>query len=474
MRNATPRSDPWFGSALALVAGVTALRLLALAFNRTDLFVDESQYWLWGQTLDWGYYSKPPLIAWVIRAVTDLAGSDSAFWVRMPGPLLHGVTALVLGAVAARLFGARAALWVAVGYVTLPMVTVGSLLFSTDTVMLPLLAAALWFWVQVVGHGRLRDAALAGACIGLATLAKYAGLYAIPGLALAAVIVPAWRVGWRAWAAMLAAAVLVVSPNIAWNIANDLTTLLHTADNAGWVRTGAALRPGALLRFWAEQFAVVGPVVAGAFLWRLCRARGAERALVAIALPPLAIVSVQALLGGANANWAVAGWLTGALVAFAALPRAWALAAVAVNAVAAVALPVMTLVPDVPLWQPVMQRYLGRAALSREIVSLAAAEGLPVVADGRDGRGILADLFHTGRDADVAFYARPVAGRPGNFFEQMHAMPPGLSGPVLFVARSAGGCAAAPFRRPDLDGGAYAGSGLALWRVEAACLRGGD
>lgn len=460
----------WVPAALAVVAGVTALRLVALAFDRTDLFVDEAQYWLWGQGLDWGYYSKPPLIAWVIRGVTELAGSDAPYWVRMPGAVLHGATALILAAVTARAVSARAAVWVAAGYVTLPMAAVGSLLFSTDTVMLPLLAGALWFWVRVVEGRRLRDAVLAGVCVGLAVMAKYAGVYALLGFALAAAVEPAWRVGWRAWGVMLAAVAVVVAPNVAWNLTHDLATLSHTADNAGWVREGAVVRPLSLLRFWAEQFAVVGPVVAGAFLWRLVRARGRERALVAMAVPPLAIVSVQALLGGANANWAVAGWLTGALVAFAALPRGWAAAAVGVNAVVAVALPVLTIFPEVSIaGRPILERYLGRADLSRQVLSVAASEGLPVVADRRD---VLADLFYVGRDAGVAILARPHAGKPRNFYEQVHMMPPGQSGDVVLVARSAGDCPAVPLAPLRLKGGAYAGSGLALWRVPAACLQG--
>lgn len=459
----------WFPAALAVVAGITALRLVTLAFNRTDLFVDEAQYWLWGQALDWGYYSKPPLIAWVIRAVTDLAGSDAPFWVRMPGAVLHGVTALILGAVAARLFPGRAGFWVAVGYVTLPMVAVGALLFSTDTVMLPLLAGALWFWLRVVEAGRLRDAVLAGVCVGLAVMAKYAGVYAILGFGLAALVVPDWRVGWRAWAGMLAAVAVVIAPNVAWNLANDLTTLSHTADNAGWVREGAVVRPLSLLRFWAEQFVVVGPVVAGAFLWRMRFARGGERALIAIALPPLVIVSVQAFLGGANANWAVAGWLTGVLVAFAAMPKGWAVAAVAVNAVVAVALPVLTIFPQVAVGErPLLERYIGRADLSRQVLEVAATEGLPVVADRRD---VLADLFYVGREAGVAILARPYAGRPRNFYEQTRMMPAGQTGDVVLVARSAGECAAVPLAPLALEGGAYAGSGLALWRVPAACLK---
>ncbi len=184
---------PWLAPAVLLITGLTALRLALLAFDRTDLFVDESQYWLWGQHFAFGYYSKPPLIAWVIGAVTALAGSDEVFWVRAPGAVFHGATALILAAVAARLYGSRAAVWTAVTYATLPMVTVGSLLISTDTIMAPFFAAALYFHTRLIETPAMRFAVLAGAMAGLAFLAKYAAVYFLLGVGLGALLVPALR-----------------------------------------------------------------------------------------------------------------------------------------------------------------------------------------------------------------------------------------------------------------------------------------
>ncbi len=51
--------QPWIGPVAALVVAVVILRWIVLGFDRTDLFVDETQYWLWGQHFEWGYYSKP-------------------------------------------------------------------------------------------------------------------------------------------------------------------------------------------------------------------------------------------------------------------------------------------------------------------------------------------------------------------------------------------------------------------------------
>ena len=175
---------PWLAPAVLIVALITAARLFLLLFDQTDLFVDESQYWLWGQRFEFGYYSKPPLIAWVIGMVTTLVGSDSPFWVRAPGSVFHGATALILAALADRLHGPRVAVWTAATYATLPMVAVGSLLISTDTVMATFFAAALYYHTRLVETRALRFALLAGAMAGLAFLGKYAAVYFILGVGL--------------------------------------------------------------------------------------------------------------------------------------------------------------------------------------------------------------------------------------------------------------------------------------------------
>ena len=264
----------WLAPVLGLALAVVALRWLALAFDRTDLFVDEAQYWLWGQDFDWGYFSKPPMIGWLIGAVTALAGSDAPFWVRMPAAGLHGVTAVLLAALSARQFGPGSAIWVAAGYLSLPLVAVGSVLISTDTVMMPFLAGALLLHLRLCDQGRSLDAVLLGALVGLGFLAKYAALYFPLGAVLAAVLLPAARMPLRQAGLAVLAFLVVAAPNLAWNAANGLATLSHTAENIGWVQSGAGPdAPGlaGLARFLADQALVAGPVVFVALLVGVAR-----------------------------------------------------------------------------------------------------------------------------------------------------------------------------------------------------------
>lgn len=455
----------WFRPALVIVLVLTLLRLALLALDRTDLYVDESQYWLWGQQFDFGYYSKPPLIGWLIGGVTALAGSDSVFWVRMPGALLHGATALILAAWAARIMGRREAVLTAAVYATLPMVALGSLLISTDTVMAPLYAAALYFFTRLTEARAPRFALLAGLAIGAAFMAKYAAIYFLIGVALIQ-LAPAYRIGWRNALLMLAGCGLVISPNILWNLSHKLTTFSHTVDNVGWLRGGAALNPAGMAEFLISQAAVVGPVVLVALLIGLRRAP-----LAAFVLPPLLVVSVQALLGTAQANWAVAAYFAGTLLAVKVLsshPR-WLAASFAVNAVFCIGLPLLTIFTQIsfPDGKPLLDRQLGRAAMSQQIIALAKENGdLPVLAEPRD---VLADLFYTGRDAGLTFYAPRPKGRADNHYEQRYPLPQGLTGRLLLITATPPACAgeALPL---DAKGGAYAKWGLAAYIVEAACV----
>src|ERR1700730_18281913 len=82
-----PRLRSYAAAMFVGVAAITGLRLLWLALQPADLFPDEAQYWVWSQQLAPGYYSKPPLLAWLIALTTGLFG-DSEFAVRLSAPLL--------------------------------------------------------------------------------------------------------------------------------------------------------------------------------------------------------------------------------------------------------------------------------------------------------------------------------------------------------------------------------------------------
>ncbi|MDP2011757.1 MAG: glycosyltransferase family 39 protein [Phenylobacterium sp.] len=337
----------WRG-ALLLAFGLTAVRLTALFVTPLELYPDEAQYWLWSRTLDWGYFSKPPMIAWTIWTTTAIGGNSEA-WVRLAAPFYHlGVTLAVFG-IGRRLYGPAIGFAACALYALMPGVQISSLAIATDAALLFFLSLSLLAYVELPlaqGRRRLLTAAGFGAAVGLAFLSKYAAVYALIGLALHLLIsADARRVwDWKTAGVALGAFLLILSPNLAWNAAHGFSTVQHTAANAAWGGRKLFNLPE-LGEFLVSQFGVFGPipfaVLMGGLVLLAARRRltDADLTLLCFSIPPFLIVTTQAFISRANANWSGAGYVAGSILVAAWLMRwrakGWLLGAVASQAVIA-------------------------------------------------------------------------------------------------------------------------------------------
>src|SRR5260370_25797764 len=87
----------WRSAAIALIVGAAVLRFFYLAFFcPLDLAPDEAHYWDWSRNLDWSYYSKGPLVAWIIRFSCWLFGPLSEHLMGSP-MLAVRIPAVVFG-----------------------------------------------------------------------------------------------------------------------------------------------------------------------------------------------------------------------------------------------------------------------------------------------------------------------------------------------------------------------------------------
>ncbi|MEM7727663.1 MAG: glycosyltransferase family 39 protein [Pseudomonadota bacterium] len=335
---------PWTVWAAAALAMLLVFRVALLLLNPLGLHGDEAQYWAWAQDPAFGYYSKPPLIAWIIAATTALFG-DATWAVRLASPVMHTATAVIVFATARRLYGVEAGLFAGAAYALMPGVALSSALISTDAALLLFVALFVHAWVRLRERASLGWALTLGAALGLGLLAKYAMVYVLPAFALAVLLDAPTRRAilgiLGAAAALLAGA--IVAPNLAWNARNDFATLVHTGDNAN-LQDGASLRPAELGEFWLGQFGVFGPLAFAMLLvalWAALRAVRTDRYgftfwLVVLVATPLLVISVQALISRANANWAAAAYASAPvlLAGWAAsrrVRRRWLMGALALN-----------------------------------------------------------------------------------------------------------------------------------------------
>lgn len=305
-----------------ILAGLLAIRLLCVLLTPLELYADEAQYWRWGQSLEWGYYSKPPLIAWLIHTTTMMFG-DSAAAIRLPAPFLHTIAAWCLFLLGRKMAGPKVGLMAGVGYALMPAVFLSSTVLSTDGVLMPLWALALYLlWrVREGGAGWATYAGL-GLAIGAGFLAKYAMLYFAIGIALTLVLdAPTRRALISAKGlATLGAALALFGPHLVWNAQNDFATVGHTVDNANL--GGELFNPEHALQFLSDQMGVFGPIsflglLAGLLFMRTSISGEAARRetwLICFTLPVLVIILGQAVLSRAHANWAVTAYPAGSIL----------------------------------------------------------------------------------------------------------------------------------------------------------------
>jgi hypothetical protein len=387
---------------LAAAVALTAARLLWLAIERVGLYPDEAQYWVWAQHPAWGYYSKPPLVAWLI-ALTTWAFGDSEFAIRLSAPLLHATAAAFVYLLAARLYDRRVGFWSALAYLTLPGVSLSAMIISTDAALLPCWAAALYAFVRAREGGGGRWWLAVGIAAGLGLLAKYAMAYWLLSALGLVVLLRDERRHLRPLLWATAIAIVIYLPNLGWNWSHGFVSYLHVRDNAGL--SANLLHPIAFLEFLFSQAGVIGPLTFAALIALLAQPRlltePRARLLAAFALPTLAMMLAVSLLSRAQPNWAAPAYVSlVVLLAARALERGWRrwlAASVAFNLSAAILAfgttdALAAIGVQVPAKYDPLHRLRSWRDLGRQVgVLLAAHPGLTLLADDRE---LLAALIY--------------------------------------------------------------------------------
>ena len=323
----------WTRRFIWLLAGVFVFRLGFLMFftAHLDLAGDEAYYWDWGRRLDWGYFSKPPMIGWLMGLVGWLTGN--AEWGIRLAPLIFGsATMAAIFALTRRLFDARTGFLTALLMLLTPGNIGLNLLFTIDA---PLVfswsLALLLFWLAAEKPScPWRWGALA-LTIGFGTLSKQMML-GFPALMIAFAVFsrkdrPLLRnIGF--WASMLIGMAFIM-PVLWWNAKHQWITLEHTKhhfdakslDFAGWF--------GRTLEFPALQALVYSPITYVALLTVLVlcirNRRSLDRGslyLLLCSAPPLLAFFGLSLRQAINPNWPAVFYLP-AFILLAAWLRDW-------------------------------------------------------------------------------------------------------------------------------------------------------
>ncbi len=300
-----------------------------ILFSPLDLIADESYYWDWSRRLDYGYYSKPPMIAWINWVSTSLLGSTE-FAVRFPAALLGTLGLIWVYQLGARLFSFRVGFYSVILLALTPGQTALSFLMTIDAPFLFCWVAALYcFWMMLqspVPEGRW--CLLTALWLGLGVLSKQTMLAFLPLAGLFLLVSPSRRsllASPRLWLTA-AAGLSFLAPVLYWNHRHDWITLQHTASHFQEHSVTLATRFARFAEFLLGQIGVVSPVlwfvVAGVLVLaslHLRRLTDAERYLLCFSAVPLAGVILLSATRRLEPNWPAACYPAGVILTTAVL-----------------------------------------------------------------------------------------------------------------------------------------------------------
>lgn len=219
---------------------------------------DEAQYWTWSQALDWGYYSKPPGIAWQIWVGTKLFG-NTELGVRFGAIILaYASTLAIYGLARSCQLKKSTAFWAAILFAFSPLGMLASFFAITDGGLFLFWTMACSLVALSLSQKRLLNYPLLGGIIFAGALFKWPiYFFWLPIFALWP-FVPSFRSP-KAIAGV-AISLLGLLPSAIWNWQHDWATFRHVFSTVQGAPQASAAS-GNFVEFAGSQFALLSPIL---------------------------------------------------------------------------------------------------------------------------------------------------------------------------------------------------------------------
>ncbi len=302
---------------------VTLLRLYYIGTGPLDLSPDEAQYWDWSRHPQLSYYSKPPVIAYLIRLSTVVFG-DNVFGVRFFAPLLLGLSGLVVFDFTRRVAeglgiseerACLSGLLAGALLQILPLFATYGVIMTIDSPLIFFWSLGLWLFLGVIEKGGIWRWMALGVVVGLGMLTKFTMVMFVLSAFLFLVLDRQERktlLGPYPWLALAVVAVLYL-PVVVWNWQNHWVYFRHVAGH-GDLQKAQVIDFRAFVEFIGSQLGVLGIVVFFLLFWAFYVLRRPRhgRVMFWFSIPTLGLFLAKSIHGKVQANWPLVGYISGA------------------------------------------------------------------------------------------------------------------------------------------------------------------
>ena len=298
---------------------VLGLKIFGIYILDIPLHFDEAQYWGWSQNLEWGFFSKPPLLAAVIKLSTFFCG-DTEFCIRLASPIMYFLSStLIFFSVRLLTNNNYLAGFSTFIFYLMPGVTFSSFIISTDVPLILFSSAFAYLFIIIYKSKSysILHFLLLGFIFSFGFLSKYAMAYHLITFTILMIFYKNVRKKFLSYKFVffIIPLIFLLLPHLSWNYNNNFVTFNHTVDNANIQKI--ALNIKELFLFLISQFIVFGIYPFYCILKKISFMKHFEEEteiLYIFFLIPIIVVSFIALFSRANANWAVIGYPFGCIL----------------------------------------------------------------------------------------------------------------------------------------------------------------
>ncbi|MBF0560110.1 MAG: glycosyltransferase family 39 protein [Nitrospirae bacterium] len=322
------------------LAAISVFRIFYILHGPLDLSADEAHYWEWSRRLDLSYYSKGPMIAYLIRLGTFIFG-NTVFGVRILAVVFSALSSIYIfklvnlayeNEVRTQPSGpnhnsssahGQIAVLSALVFQSIPLFAAFGILFTIDSPFIFFWIISLYFFYEAVSK-KLNEQHkywfFLGFSIGCGLLTKYTmAFFPLCGMLLLIFSDKRYLLKTPMPYITCFISLAVFSPVIIWNMQHGWVTMLHTAGQAH-IADGMTFSFKNLIEFIGSQIGIVTPLfyclmAYALFKYFLSDKGFRSKFLFFFSIPVVAFFILKSCQGKVQANWAMFGYVTGIIAA---------------------------------------------------------------------------------------------------------------------------------------------------------------
>ena len=314
----------YYGLFLTILFLITIFRMYYILKGGIDLSGDEAHYWIWSKNIDLSYYSKGPMVAYIIYVLTHVFG-DSVFSLRLGAIVISVLLSFITFYFTREIFqDEKIAFFAFLIPQVIPLYAAGSMLMTTDPPFILFWALTIYFVYLVFKKGQPAYWYAAGIFLGLSLLSKYTALFLPLSFFLYLAISEKYRFYLKRKEPYLALLIsfLIFSPVIFWNMKQGLVSFKHIFFMTKSVN-GTLFNIKYFPQFVGSQLGVISPFIFLGMIYAVVKGlvKGIKEKnedylfLSLCFLPTFLFCLILSLHSKIQANWAASAYFTGIILA---------------------------------------------------------------------------------------------------------------------------------------------------------------